>query len=210
MVKRIIVLLVILLCVQFLIAQPADKSSMLDRFRTAIEGDRIPPEVTVGLISMIPIFELRGAIPVGIIGYHLPWWKALAISVVGNILPIFLVLLLLDPACRILRRIPVFNRFLMWMFARTRKKSGSIEKYEALGLIIFVAIPLPGTGAWSGALAAYIFGLPYWKSLICCFLGVLGAGIVVTVLTLLGWVGAAIALLALVILMILPLLQARR
>jgi uncharacterized membrane protein len=203
-VKKLLCLLILVLIVAALSA------STLDKFRHGVESIHLSNRFIVGLISMVPIFELRGAIPIGILGYHMPWWEVFAVSVIGNILPIFLILLLMDPVRKLLAGIPAYDRFFEWLFAHTRKKSGAIEKYEALGLILFVAIPLPGTGAWSGALAAYIFGLPYWKSLFCCFLGVIGAGIVVTILTLLGWAGAAIALIGVIALVVIPMFVKRR
>jgi uncharacterized membrane protein len=83
------------------------------------------------------------------------------------------------------------------LFRRTRSKSAVIEKYEEIGLMLFVAIPLPVTGAWTGSLAAYLMGLNFWKSIFFIFLGVCIAAVVVSILTLLGWIGAAIALVAL-------------
>ncbi|UCG44445.1 MAG: small multi-drug export protein [candidate division WOR-3 bacterium] len=121
------------------------------------------------------------------------WWKAVLLSVVGNMLPIFLVLLLLDRAVRWLGHIRLFRRFFDWLFARTRRKSGLIERYEFLGLVLFVAIPLPVTGAWTGSVAAVIMGVPYWRAMLAILLGVCIAGAVVTILSLLGVWGAVIA-----------------
>jgi membrane protein insertase Oxa1/YidC/SpoIIIJ len=86
------------------------------------------------------------------------------------------------------------------LFQRTRHRSKIVEKYQELGLVIFVAIPLPVTGAWTGSLAAHLLGLNFWKSIIFIFFGVLIAGIVVTTLSLLGWWGAIIALTILLVL----------
>jgi uncharacterized membrane protein len=94
-------------------------------------------------------------------------------------------------------RFGVGRRFFDWLFARTRRKSAGIEKYEALGLTLFVAIPLPMTGAWTGAMAGFLMGIPFWKSLLCNLLGVLLAGGIMTLLSLLGWWGAALALVGL-------------
>ena len=78
------------------------------------------------------------------------------------------------------------RKFTEWLFTRTRRKGKSIEKYEEIGLVVFVGIPLPGTGGWTGALAANIFGLRFWRSMLFIFLGVIMAAIIVTALSLMG------------------------
>jgi len=157
------------------------------------------PEVSIFIISMIPIFELRGAIPVGINHFKLNPLLVFFICVAGNMVPVFVVLLFLDAITRILSKIPVLQKFLEYLFQRTRKKKKSIEMYQEMGLVAFVAIPLPITGAWTGSLAAYLFGLKFWKSVFFILIGVIIAGIVVTILSLLGWVGAIITLTVLLI-----------
>jgi len=156
----------------------------------------LSPELVVVLIAMLPIVELRGAVPVGILALGMPWWRAVLWAVVGNIAPIILVLLLLDRIVAWLSHIVLFRRFFDWLFARARSKSASIQKYEFWGLATFVGIPLPGTGAWTGAVAAEVLGLSYWKSLLSIFVGVLMAATVVTFLSVLGkqyrWVGMAL------------------
>lgn len=152
------------------------------------------PELAVFITSMMPIVELRGALPIAINIFHLPWPKAFLISFIGNIIPVPFILWLLKPLVHLLSKIPLFGRFFTWLFDRTRKKSGSvIAKYEEIGLLAFVAIPLPGTGAWTGALIAFLFGLNFFKSLLVISIGVFIAGIIVTSLCLLGWLGALIA-----------------
>jgi uncharacterized membrane protein len=150
---------------------------------------QLPPVWTTLLVSMLPIVELRGSIPFAI-GVGMPWPQALALSVLGNMLPIVPALLLIGPLSEKLRKIPIFDRFFTWLFARTRKKGGSIEKYGPLGLAIFVGIPLPGTGAWTGVAAAYVFGMPLRKSIPAIAAGVVLAGVVVT-LAVLGVIGLA-------------------
>lgn len=158
------------------------------------------PEVTVFVISMIPIFELRGAIPVGINHFGLNPFLVFFISIAGNMVPVFFILLFLDGFTKICYKIPILSRLLDFIFNRTRSKSKAVEKYEELGLVAFVAIPLPITGAWTGSLAAYLFGLMFWKSVFFIFCGVIIAGIVVTTLSLMGWLGAIIALTVLLLL----------
>jgi len=158
------------------------------------------PELVVFLTSMLPIVELRGALPLAINVFHLPWTKAFLIAVIGNLVPIPFVLLLLDPIVKILSKIKFMDQFFKWLFERTRKKGAVVEKCKEIGLMIFVAIPLPATGGWSGALIAYLLGLQFTKSLIFVSLGVLIAGVIVTTLCLLGWFGAIIAGVALILL----------
>lgn len=144
-------------------------------------------------ISTLPIVELRGAVPVGIVAFEMPWWKVYLLAVAGNMIPIPFILLLLGPVSRFLMRFKLGKTFFDWLFARTRKKSASIEKYEALGLTVFVAIPLPVTGGWTGAMAAFLMGISFWKSMLYILLGVMIAGVIMTVLSLMGWIGAVIA-----------------
>lgn len=157
------------------------------------------PELAVFLTSMIPVIELRGALPLAINLFKMPWYKAFIISFIGNILPVPLILLFLKPATDLLCKISIFGKFFDWLFKRTRNKSKIIEKYEELGLLIFVAIPLPGTGAWTGALLAYLMALDFKRSIIFISLGVLIAGIIVTSLCLVGWTGAIIAIIGITI-----------
>ncbi|MCK4696393.1 MAG: small multi-drug export protein [Candidatus Cloacimonetes bacterium] len=151
---------------------------------------------------MIPIFELRGAIPIGILSYELPVWKVFPIAIAGNMVPIFFILLFFDLITKLFFKVPILKKILEAIFHRTRKRGEIIEKYEEIGLMLFVAIPLPVTGAWTGSLAAYLFGLKFWKSILFIFLGVLIAGIVVTFLTSLKWIGAGIAVAALIYVLI--------
>ncbi|MCD4818366.1 MAG: small multi-drug export protein [Candidatus Cloacimonetes bacterium] len=161
-------------------------------------------EMKVFLISMVPIFELRGAIPIGVLSYQLPLWKVAPIAVAGNMVPIFLILLFFDFVTKLFFKVPFLKKLLEAIFARTRRKSEVIIKYEEIGLMLFVAIPLPITGAWTGSLAAYLFGFKFWKSILFIFLGVLIACVVVSFLTTLKWIGLAIALVALTIVLLKP------
>ncbi len=186
------------------------KGGIKEKLRHKIDDINISSEAKVFLISMIPIFELRGAIPIGIRVYHLPYWKTFIIAVVGNMVPIFFILLFFDFVTKLFFKVSFLKKILIKIFERTRKKGASIEKYEELGLMLFVAIPLPITGAWTGSLAAYLFGLAFWKSILFIFLGVLIAGIVVSILTSMGWLGAVIFLIALIIVLLKPVLKNKK
>ena len=154
-------------------------------------------ELVVLIIATLPIFELRGALPVAINLFHFPWYYALPLAITGNLLPVPFILLLLNVATRLLSRIGLFKRILDWLFERTRRRGRVVERYERIGLVLFVAIPLPFTGAWTGSLAAVLFGLKFKQAFLSIFIGVFIAGIIVTCLSLLGWTGAVIAGLAL-------------
>ena len=112
-------------------------------------------EAAVVILAALPISELRGAIPLALAMDFTPL-KAYLLSVGGNTLPVVPLLFLLQPVSEKLRHIPVFEKFFNWLFEKTKKKAGLIEKFEALGLILFVAVPLPITGAWTGCVAATI------------------------------------------------------
>ena len=138
------------------------------------------------LIAAIPIAELRAALPVAILVYKMPFWSALFWSVLGNMLPIFFIAYLLRPAANFLiKHWGLARKFFDWWFARVRRKfEKGILKYGIdLALVLFVAIPLPITGAWSGAVAAFLFGIPPRRALILIATGVIIAGIIVGLLT---------------------------
>ncbi|MBN1375686.1 MAG: small multi-drug export protein [Dehalococcoidia bacterium] len=163
----------------------------------------IPPEIIVMLIAALPIAELRVAIPVGIHTFGMTWYWAFFISIIGNMLPVPILLLFLDFFARIASMVKPGKKIVDWVFARTRKHEEKILKYEWLGLTILVSIPLPITGAWTGSILSFIMGLKFWPSIFSIFLGVLMAGVIVTVLSLLGWIGAIIAGVALIIVLVL-------
>jgi uncharacterized membrane protein len=132
------------------------------------------------ILSMLPISELRGAIPYAVWSGHLDWKEAYIIAVLGNFVPVIPLLLFMEKGSLWLRRYPLGERFFTWFFARTRRKGKLVERFEAIGLTMFVAIPLPVTGAWTGCAAAVIFGIPRRWAIPCIFLGVMIAGVVVT------------------------------
>lgn len=168
-----------------------------------LEEKGLSRTAAVAAISTLPIVELRGAVPAGHILYEVPdkplaekvkfsvWIFALAAA--GNMIPIPFILLLLGPLSNALMKFKLGKKFFDWLFERTRKKSACIEKYEALGLTIFVAVPLPVTGGWTGAMAAFLMGIPFWTAMFYILIGVMIAGVIMTALSLLGWIGAAIA-----------------
>lgn len=161
-------------------------------------ASKISPELATIIVATLPIAELRVSIPLAILQFKFTWIKAFTLSVFGNMLPVIPWLLFLNIFQERLMRYRVMNVFFTWLFNRTRKKGQMIEKYETLGIAIFVGIPLPMTGAWSGAIAAFIFGVKFRHAILAIFYGVLMAGAIVTSLTLLGWIGGIIAGIALI------------
>lgn len=150
-------------------------------------------EVVVFVLSMLPVVELRGALPVAINLLGMPWYKALALAVVGNLFPVPFLLLFLESIAGWASKVSAGKRLVGWVFERTRRRGTVIERYERIGLALFVAIPLPMTGAWTGSIAAFLLGVKFSRALLSISVGVVIAGVIVTCLCLLGWVGAVIA-----------------
>ncbi|MCK4414040.1 MAG: small multi-drug export protein [Candidatus Eisenbacteria sp.] len=148
----------------------------------------LPKEWVVFVISMLPIVELRGAIPWALspaMGPPLHWAAAFGIAFCGNLVPIVPILLYLGPGSDLLRRrSPQLDRFFTWLFERTRRRGRLVERYGAIGLTLFVAIPLPVTGAWTGSAAAFVFGIPFRRALPCVALGVVISGTIMTLASL--------------------------
>ncbi|MDP3732662.1 MAG: small multi-drug export protein [Candidatus Omnitrophota bacterium] len=156
---------------------------MIDAIINWLKG--VPKEYVVMLVGALPISELRGAIPLAL-SFGMPMGKAFWLSVIGNSIPVMPALFLLEPVSSRLRRFKIWSRFFDWLFERTKKKADTIQKYEALGLAIFVAIPLPMTGAWSGVVAASLFKIRFRYAFIAIIAGVIGAGLIVSALCALG------------------------
>lgn len=154
--------------------------------------------LTVFFISMLPISELRGAIPVAIHTYKMPVLQSYFVSVFGNLIPPVLILLFLHPFSRFLSRWSPFKKFFDWLFSHTRSRSQIVEKYKTLGLAIFVALPFPVTGAWTGSIAAFLLGMDFKHALTGVTIGVLTAGVIVTLISCLSTTGVIIGVLLLI------------
>jgi uncharacterized membrane protein len=153
---------------------------MSDAICNWLLAHHVHPLVVVAILSALPVSELRGGIPAGVLVMKLPVWQTVPLAVVTNVAIVVPVLLWAEPVANRLRRFRVLDRFFTWLFDRARRKSVIVRKYGILGLTLFVAIPLPMTGAWTGALIAVILGINFWKSLLCVTLGVVIAATVVT------------------------------
>lgn len=143
-------------------------------------------------IAMLPIFELRGAIPYAISRHEFTWYYAYLFGVIGNLIPVPFILLFLNAIIPLLSKIPFMDRLMQWFFARTRRRGKIVERYERIGLALFVAIPLPITGAWTGSLLAVLLGFKFKYAFVSILAGVLIAGAIVTCATVLGWAVADI------------------
>ncbi len=145
----------------------------------------ISHEFTVFIVSTLPIGELRGSIPLGLEAYHMNVVTTFILAVIGNMIPVFFILWWLGPVSSFLRKHSVLmDRFFAWLFARTRKHGARFDRWGPFALLLFVAIPVPMTGAWTGALAAFLFGIPFRMAVPILFLGVVIAGVIVSVTTL--------------------------
>lgn len=135
----------------------------------------------VFICSMIPIIELRGAVPLGA-GLGLPFLQNILLSILGNMLPIPFILIFIKAILSWMSkcRIGLFNKVSNWLFQKAEKNRPKIEKYSTWGLMLFVAIPLPGTGAWTGALVASLIDMKFTKAIFSIFLGVLIAGAIMS------------------------------
>jgi len=151
--------------------------------------DFLPQWFQIFFFSMVPWLEARYVIPFSILQYGWEWWQAFPLAIAGNMLPIPFILLFFRHVEKFLRKYAFWAKIMDWLFARTRKKAdGRIRKYQYLGLFAFVALPVPFTGAWTGALIAYLFDLKFSKSLLAIFIGVILATVIMIILTLyIGW-----------------------
>ena len=145
----------------------------------------LPPALHVLVVAAIPVIELRGAIPLGV-HLGLPPLEAMALAVVGNLAPIPLVYYLLLPAVSYLKGTRLFRRLVTSYVARSERESKRIKRYGLPGLVLFVSIPLPVTGVWTGCLIALLLGYSPARTMLALTLGAVVAGSIVTALALLA------------------------
>ena len=144
-------------------------------------------ELCVLFCSMLPIIECRGAVPLGW-GLGMPWWQTALFAIAGNLLPVPFILLFIRGILRWMRscRVKLFNKISAWLDRKIEKHKGTIEKYSYWGVMIFVAVPFPGTGAWTGTLIASVLGLEPKK----CFLAAVGGVLIATaIMTVISYCG---------------------
>ena len=138
--------------------------------------------ITIFIISLFPILELRGAlIAASLLG--LPAINSFFVCLIGNMVPIPFILWLITKIFEYLRRFKFMNKVVTWCENKANSKKGQIERLKYLGLYLFVAIPIPGTGAWMGALIAVLLEMDKKKSLLTIFLGVVTAGLIMLLIS---------------------------
>ena len=164
-----------------------DFCRQLQEFLTA---HGIPDWLVVFIISVCPILECRLGMFTAIVLLEMNPFVGFIISFLGNILPIPFILLLINWIFKVLKKVPGINKAIFWLENKTMQKRDKIDKYGIWWLLIFVAIPLPGTGGWTGALLASLLELDKKKSFLVISLGVFIAGLIITVLSLV--IGAAV------------------
>ena len=140
------------------------------------------PRLAVFLISLMPVLELRGGL-IAASAFRVPMLQAFLICFLANILPIPIILLFIKRIFRFTREHIILVGAVNWLERKAKAKSGSVLKKQFIGLFLFVAVPLPGTGGWTGALIASLLDMPAGKSFAAIAAGVFCAGIVMIVLT---------------------------
>lgn len=147
-------------------------------------GGKVGKEFIVFLISMVPILELRGGLlAAGPAFLDIAKWQAIPICIIGNLIPIPFILLLITKIFNWMKGTKKLKPMVEKLEAKAMSKSGKIEKYEFWGLVLFVGIPLPGTGAWTGSLIAALLGIRFRKAFPAIVLGVLLAAFLMTILS---------------------------
>ena len=156
---------------------------LCEQFASFLTTHGIPKEIVIFIISMCPVLECRLGMVTGIGILQMPVWKSFIICFIGNILPIPFILLLINKIFEWLKKIPGVQKPIIWLEQKTLKKRDKIDKYGVWGLLLFVAIPLPGTGAWTGSLLASLLNLDRKKSFGVISMGVLIATILMLIIS---------------------------
>ncbi len=161
------------------LAAEAEAAGLPERIAAWFQEAGIPRQIVIFLVSMIPLVELRGGLPVARL-LDVPYWQALPICMAGNFLPIPFILLLIVPLFRWMKGTKLFRPLVEKLEARAMNKKDKIEKRAFVGLILFVGIPIPGTGGWMGALIAALLGLDWKKSCLAIAIGILLCGAIMS------------------------------
>ena len=133
----------------------------------------------VFFLSLVPVLELRAAIPIGAT-LGLEWVANYLICVIGNMIPVPIILLFVRHVLEWMKKIPRLDKIALWVENKAQKNTPKVQKYASLGLLIFVALPLPGTGAWTGALVAAMLDMRMKYAIPSIFCGVLIAGLIMS------------------------------
>ncbi len=144
--------------------------------------EELQTELIVIFFAMLPIIELRGAVPLGI-SLGLSPIHSTILSIIGNMIIVPFLLKLLHPIMAYFERTVIFSKTVGWVKRRSMSKAAIIKKYSLLGLFIFVAIPMPGTGAWTGSVIASLLKMNFRKALLSISLGIITSGIIVATIS---------------------------
>ena len=141
-------------------------------------------ELCVFFCSMIPVIELRGAIPMGAL-FEMPIWQTYLLSVLGNMIPVPFILLFIKKIIRLMSasKIKFFNKFANFLLRKVDKNRAKIEKFSFWGVCFFIAVPLPITGAWTASLVAAMIDMKFWKAMLSALIGVMIAGVIMTIIS---------------------------
>ncbi len=158
-------------------------ANKLVAFFTSLLAGKVGNELICFIISLFPILELRGGLLAASPAFlDVPMRTALPWCIIGNLLPIPFVLLLIEKILEWMEQWKLTRGFALWLKKRADKNKEKIEKYGFWGLVLFVGIPLPGTGAWTGSLVAALLHMKFRKSMTACILGVLLASVIMCII----------------------------
>ena len=153
---------------------------ILNWFMQVLQG--MPNELIVGIVSMVPVVELRGGlIAAALLG--MPLWRGVLFCLIGNMIPVPFILLFITPFFNWLKTTKLFRPFVEKLETKAMNKKDKVEKYRFWGLVLFVGIPLPGTGAWTGGLIASMLNLRLKEAVPAIFLGLLMATVIMCIIT---------------------------
>lgn len=154
-------------------------SELANNIAAWFQGLGFPREIVAFIVSMLPIVELRGGLPIASI-MGIDYLPALALCILGNLFPIPFILLLIIPIFNWMKKTKLFSPMVNRLESKTLSKKEKLEKGEFWGLMLFVGIPLPGTGAWTGALLAALLGIKFKKAILAIVLGVIIAAAIMS------------------------------
>lgn len=156
---------------------------MIDPARIYEIVQGLPPWLAVLVMAALPVAELRLSLPYALVKFGMDPLTAYGLSVAGNMIPIVPILLLFGPAHRLLDNVWPFKPFFAWLIGRVERHRPTFERWGALALISFVAVPLPVTGAWTGSIAAFVFQIRRREAFLMLLAGVMIAGVIVMAAT---------------------------
>lgn len=159
---------------------------MQDEIFNIFSTFHLSPKLVILFLSSLPVTELRASIPIGVLILKQGIWTTVFYSIIGNLLPVIPVYFLLEPISNRFSKTRYAKRFFEWIFERARRHSSIVERYEILGLMIFIGIPLPGTGVWTGCIIASLLRMRFIPTFIACLGGAIIAGLIVITIVVLG------------------------